>query len=338
MRPSLIANSIFIFLVVLSHLCVGQITKSNGFMTMNTIYDQTDRNVDFKLGQVVTFITADITDKISILNETTFGPGPGESEFVVSVERAIIKYELNNYLNFYIGKFHTPVSNWNIVYHHGLVLQPGAMLPLLFSRRIIDRHTTGVMVGGDFIGKYNFGYRFLVGNGIGSTAFADNDKNKSLSMNVHAYPIENFQVTLSAYFDQISEGVNAPNMSPLAASVRQSLYSLSIDFNPPERHLELFSEFYVVKNESESDDAGWSTSGFVHTGYSFGKWTPYYRYDFISIQDQDPYFLPGNATMHTVGLRVSFNYLANIKLEYQRTNNESDQITDVMMLQFGIGF
>ena len=217
-------------------------------MDVNIEYDNLTNKVDFRLGNLSTYILSDITDNISFLNENTIRmQSDGSFKFVV--ERVYIKFTVENYLGISIGKFHTPVSYWNIVYHHGRVLQPTTTPPFIIQDGIITRHTTGLMINGDFIGKKNFAYRLLIGNGIGSSSIFDNDSTKSITMNVQFNPMEDITFFVAAYFDRISSNVPNLNGVLLTENIDQKLFSTGLIYNPKRSKIMLLSEFYIIKNK-----------------------------------------------------------------------------------------
>lgn len=101
--------------------------------------------VSFGLGGQDLFITSVITERLSFLGETVFKYSPeSETEFNISVERIILKYNHAGNHSVLIGKHHTPINYWNDTYHHGRVFFPTIDRPLLFAQGIIPLHTTGV--------------------------------------------------------------------------------------------------------------------------------------------------------------------------------------------------
>lgn len=313
----------------------AQETEWKGFMDFNTLYS--DDALSFNMGQLDIYVTSDITDNISFLNENTFSVTE-DGNFVVAVERAIAKYEVDHYFNFLIGKHHIPVSYWNDTYHHGRVLQPSAGRPLVFTKRLFPMHITGVMIMGDYIGERNFGYNVMIANGRGSTPLKDNDKNKAIGFTTSFNPIDDFKLTGGIFVDKISAGVANLQDTVLSEDVSQRLFSLTATYLPTGKKFEFLSEFFMVNNDSKSVTRAMSAAGYVHLGYSLGKMTPYYRYDYIEIDNNDPFFDVDDIIAHTLGLRYSFNFLANIKLEYQVSNYEIRKTENLVLLQFGIGF
>jgi hypothetical protein len=81
----------------------------------------------FSLGQLDLFITSDISDKYKVLNEIVFEGGPDniygtnigpENSFGADVERYLLQYSHNQYLNLLGGRGHTAIGYYNNAYHH----------------------------------------------------------------------------------------------------------------------------------------------------------------------------------------------------------------------------
>jgi hypothetical protein len=51
------------------------------------------------------------------------------NDFVVDVERLIIRYDFADFFKVSAGRYHTPHSFWNTEYHHGLWLQTTTARP-----------------------------------------------------------------------------------------------------------------------------------------------------------------------------------------------------------------
>src|SRR4029079_917110 len=125
-------------------------------------------------------------DRLSFLGESVFKYTPSSpTEFSVSIERVVIKYNFYGNNNLLIGKHHTPLNYWNDTYHHGRLFFPTINRPLLFAAEIIPLHTTGISLQGQNLGSLKFGYDLMVGNGLGSSNVTDNDKHKSVTAAVH---------------------------------------------------------------------------------------------------------------------------------------------------------
>ncbi|MEM8486382.1 MAG: hypothetical protein AAF564_12595 [Bacteroidota bacterium] len=318
----------------------AQETHIHGFTDFSFVAsNKEDSKSAFQLGEYVLYVVSDLSDRISFLGETTFEYHDG---FEVDVERVAFRYHLNNYLNFEIGKHHTPLGYWNTSYHHGTVLQPtvGRPIMLSFENRggIMPIHTVGVSVWGNLpSGIY---YEFMLGNGIGSTARSDNDESKSLAIAFHKDLNAVLRVGITGYFDRIAAGLpsfrrNDAGRIPLAASVRQQSVGGNARFKKDA--LELLGEVMLVSNRSDLGD-GATLGHYIYGGYQLGKVTPYVRFDQLIFEDSEPYFLAEDANQFLMGLRFDLNFLAVIRLEYQTIGAENADTIGRFVFQVALGF
>ena len=156
---------LLIFLFFSSPL-LAQNTQIRGFVDALASYEK--GKVSFGFGEQDLFITSEFSDRLSFLGESVFKYTPSSpTEFSVSIERVVIKYNYQGNNNIIIGKIHTPLNYWNDTYHHGRVFFPTIDRPLLFAADIIPLHTTGISFQGHDFGKIKFGYDVVIGNGLG---------------------------------------------------------------------------------------------------------------------------------------------------------------------------
>ena len=189
---------------LLSTRAFSQNTTIKGFADVLASYD---KKTSFGFDEQDLFITSQLNDRFSFLGESVFKyDKSAASNFTVSIERIIVKYNYYGNHNIILGKVHTPINYWNDTYHHGRVFYPTIGRPLLFSAEIIPLHTTGVNFQGHDLGNLKFGYDFMIGNGLGSSPVEDNDKYKSITAAVHLKPIEKMRIGASYYNDVVSKG------------------------------------------------------------------------------------------------------------------------------------
>ena len=164
-------NQLFITLIfTFISLCLWSQPKTviRGYAHAGVGYIQDEVNPTFFVGEQDLFITSSITDRISFLGETVFTYSTDSpTDFNVSIERLIIKYNYAGNHSVIIEKHHTPVSYWNDTYHHGRVFFPTVNRPLMFPTNFIELHTTGIGFQGFNLGNKKFGYQLIIGNGIG---------------------------------------------------------------------------------------------------------------------------------------------------------------------------
>ena len=320
---------------------VSQDTKILGFVDVLSNYK--NDKLSFAFGEQDLFITSELNDKISFLGETVFKfDASSGTDFSISVERVIIRYNLkgNHYL--LAGKHHTPINYWNDSYHHGRVFFPSVYRPLLFQDFMIPLHTTGVGIQGLNLTKLNIGYDVMVGNGIGSGDLEDNDGNKSVTVAAHMKPIEGLRIGASFYYDKVKNGTQnhhgtAHSAPTLIADMTQNIYSGSVTYF--KNKVELLAEGSFVMNDIQYEHMQHSSGMYAHAGYRVtSKIIPYVRYDNVNYDDHDMWFGATTREAFTGGIRYEFSYLAVLKGEYQYTVPEQGKDSNMATLQFSIGF
>lgn len=314
---------------------LAQNTKIRGFVEANTSLKNDQLNFGF--GEQDLFITSELSDKFSFLGETVFKYNPSSStEFSISIERVIIKYNFKGNHSLLIGKHHTAISYWNDTYHHGRVFFPTIDRPILFAAKIIPIHTTGLAVQGFNLGKLKFGYEIMIGNGIGSHEIKDDNKPKSITMAAHIKPFDNFQFGISFYNDVISAGAEGP-VSILNEEVKQQLFTTSISYFG--KKYEFLSEGTFASNKNTSVGRVNAFAGYIYAGLKVKeKWVPYVRFDNLSYQNDDFYFNNDDTNSYVAGLRYEINYLAVVKLEFEHEDRDIAGSINSLTFQIAVGF
>jgi|ERR1051326_2883294 hypothetical protein len=330
-----------IFFLHAQFLLAQQTTTFKGFTDLN--YSVTNKKNSFALGEYDQFVQSQLTDHISFLGEAIFVVE--EKDFELYVMRAIATYEVSNYFKVAIGRHHTPIGYWNTAYHHGVVIQPtiNRSDPFIFDHMggMMPTHTVGFLISGDYITKLNFGYDFMIGNGIGSTPVEDNNPQKSVTVNLHFEPVKNLKVIISGYHDFISAGTQRTHMDIGGVTPKDMTMQIlngSLMFMNPSQPFEMIAEYLNYTNKMDSVGTKTSNAFSIYSGYKIKKFTPYVRYDQITFQKGEAYFNKDDSQKFVVGIRYSFSYLAVLKLEYEKSKLEIEGNTDRVAFQFALGF
>ena len=327
------------FLFSILNICIavsfGQNTQIRGFVDALTSVEK--GKVSFGFGEQDLFITSELSDRLSFLGESVFKFTPATpTDFSVSIERIVIKYNLVGNHNIIVGKHHSPVNYWNDTYHHGRVFFPTIDRPLLFVANIIPLHTTGISLQGHDLGAIKFGYDLMVGNGLGSSEIVDNDKNKSLTLAIHVKPADRLRIGLSYYNDVISKGATIHDRI-IEFQVSQNLFTGSIAYFS--KKVEFLAESTYGMNHTDSIGTKSTSASYIYAGYRIKeKFVPYVRLDNLHYQAGEMYYHKDNMTAIVAGVRFQVNYLAVIKLEYQHQHAEIEGSADKVTAQFAIGF
>jgi len=326
---------LFLYCLYASKQGLAQNTQIRGFVDALTSYQ--NHKASFGFDEQDLFITSSLNDRISFLGESVFKFDPmSHTEFSVSIERLLIKYNIKGNNNIIVGKIHTPLNYWNDTYHLGRLFFPTAERPLLFDANIIPLHTTGIQLQGQNLGVLRFGYDFVVGNGLGAADVMDNDKNKSITAAVHIKPLENLRFGASYYRDVISKGAEVHD-KVIPWKVNQNLLSGSVAYFG--KKWELLAESTFGTNHTDTTGSKHTLASYVYTGYrATDTLVPYLRFDQLDFQPGEIYYNKNNLTSIIAGVRYEINYLAVIKLEYQNKKTELAGTSNSVTAQFAIGF
>ena len=318
---------------------LAQDTQIRGFVDVT--YRTGSKNTPapaFGLGQYDLFITSKLTPEFRFVGESVFEYGDGG--FGVDVERIIISYAPRGWFKAGAGKHHTPIGFWNNAYHHGAVMQPTIERPLMFKFEdeggVLPIHTVGLLLSGNDISPAHLTYEFLVGNGIGSTPIADNDRSKSYTVALRSQVTSALEVGVSGYSDRA--GIGTVNLAgdTLGVNMTQRMLGGFVAFLGPKN--ELIAEYQRVMNTSEGAKVHDTDAMFIYAGHRFGQFVPYARYDMLGYQAGDPYFVANDTRMALVGARYDFGPLTTVKLEGRRRDAQDIGVTRELVAQVAIGF
>ncbi|MBC6608818.1 hypothetical protein H8B13_18480 [Hymenobacter sp. BT188] len=328
-----------------AHPLAAQRTQIRGFVDTYASYQQ--GKVSFGLGEQDLFITSEITPRLSFLGETVFKFSlASPTDFAISIERIILKYNYAGNHSLLIGKHHTPVNYWNDTYHHGRVFFPTIERPLLFAQGIVPLHTTGVSLQGQNLGLFRFGYDVMVGNGLGSGELFDNNRFKSLTVAVHVKPRDGWRIGASLYHDVISPGSLLHNHSGGVSTralekINQNILTASFAYTDSlfTKKYELLAESSMALNKSDSLGQQNTIASYAYAGLRLtDKIIPYIRVDDIHYRQAEVYFTDRNVRSFVGGVRYELNYLAVVKVEYQRTKSYRAAAVDKVSVQLAVGF
>lgn len=312
-----------------------QNTHIRGFMEVDASY--MDKKMSFGFGEQDLFITSQLTDRFSFLGEAVFKYEPtSPTEFGVSIERVIVKYNYFGNNNMLMGKQHTPINFWNDTYHHGRVFFPTIERPLLFPANFIPLHTTGFAMEGHDLGNIRFGYNVLIGNGLGSSDVANNDTRLSVTAAVHIKPIENLKLGVSYYNDAISQGAEV-NEKIIPVAVNQQMFTGSISYFG--RKFELLAEGSCALDKTDSTGVQQNWASYIYAGIRVTtKWVPYIRLDDLQYGSGELYYTKNNTTSFIIGMRYYVDPLLVLKLEYQHLDQQLQGKNEAVTFQIAVGF
>lgn len=305
-------------------------TQFNGFGHMDFGYKPGDStNAYFSLGEHDFFVSSKLRSNISFLGEYVIRYNENSStKFLPSIERSLVKINYKGNHSIIAGKIHTPLNYWNDVYHHGRLFFPTIERPIVFSY-LIPLHTLGVQLQGQNLGSHNWGYDFVLGNGISSSDFFKTGTNMSLSAAFHFKPSPYTRIGASLHTDFLSNnraGVHTGhNTNP--THYTGPLYKGAVNFQLACLSVAHFGNKFELLSESSYNHTRTDTLGSAHNFASFlyagyvikDKHVPYIIADYLNVDKKDLYTYELELLKFCLGYRYEFNHLINLKtqVEYQ---------------------
>ena len=305
----------------------------------------------YSLGEHDFFVQSKLTSRFSFLSETVVGPvnsmGHGNADYKVSIERARLKYEYREWLSFIVGKMHSPVNYWNDVYHHGRLFFPTIDRPQSFGTSI-PIHSLGLRLQGQNIGRLNFGYDLVIGNGMSSNDVQDNSLQKSVTAAVHIKPEKRTRISFSVYKDRINDnmvGTHAGHSGPFHYNMGE------LGWRPVNLSFELYCfSFYRKKGNweillettlnrtslhKENDPAltvgleelgkSSNTTAYLYTGRKLGNRNQIYTLlDLTDYEDRDLHIKSNQLSKFGLGWQHEFSPFLKSQIQLERYTGDQN--------------
>lgn len=297
------------------------------------------RNGDFAFGTLDLYLAQSLDD-IEVLVELIVEKGD-----VLDLERLHIGYTFNDALRVKAGRFHTPLGLWNTSYHHGVQLQPTILRPEFLNFEddggIIPAHMIGVFISGRVrpsLGAIEYGV--LLGNGPRITEYEgggvnnlvpnnteDNNIGKAIAFHASIAPeaMDGLKVGISGHVANVKTDGQAVDANEDGAvdnpvDVDQTILSIAAQYTRWD--IDLSGEYLTIKDDDNS--GGTTDTNNAYYGlvtYSINeKYVPYFMYEDMSADMDDPYFISlgtENLTKYTAGIRYNINYRSSLKGEFR---------------------
>lgn len=304
-------------------------------------YETTERDVPdgFSLGQLVAHLNVALDPRLSVFAEGTLTPAA--TSFNPSIERVIVRYDVNDLLKLSVGRYHTPISYWNTAFHHGSWLQPSIArpAPVAFSTPLIPIHFLGLLAEGAVpAGPVTVLYDAGVGNGrqaVISKPGDAGDDNQSRAvlggLRVRSLRLHGVEVGAHAYSDRVP--------SP-SGDVDERILSAHFVLEWP---LQVISEFMRIHDDPRTGASGAfdTDAWYVHVGYrlppSMKSLAPYVRWERIEPAAGDPLFggVAVDYEAWIAGLRWDFSRFAALTGEFR---DEDLPVDDGQSLLLNVAF
>jgi len=317
--------------------------------------NQQGDTTSFSLGQLDLFVTSDVSDKFKFLSEIVFEGGPSNiygningqaNSFSVDIERYLLQYSHNDYLNISAGRGHTAIGYYNTAYHHSSWLQTTTGRPFLFDFEdhggILPIHLVGVSASGEVpSGSLGLHYVAEVGNGRASRSplneepvqnEMDDQNHKAYNLALFARPdaIHGLQTGFSFYRDLLAPG-NFPRVSETI------LAGHAVLIRP---HFEWLNEAVLDRHVFKGTSTSFNTPAFYsQVSKQFGAYRPYLRYQYVNVANREPIF-PDVALRHgpSAGLRFDASESVALKFQYDYTFLRDQDGISQLALQLGFTF
>jgi hypothetical protein len=283
----------------------------------------------FTEGQFVLHLTSALSSRIAFVGELTVSArrdavvDPRAPGFNVEVERSILKYTHSDRVKLSVGRYHTPVSYWNVAFHHGQWLQTTAGRPdiVRFGGQFVPIHFLGVLAEGSLPGRgVNLGYSAGLGNGRSTVLSRPGDAvdvNESRAFVVSAFLRPDWLYGL-----QVGGTWYADLITLARTRHRERIWSAHLVWT--KETPELIAEYIRVRHRSVAtgslaDHEGYYAQVAYRLSALRSRVKPYYRFENLAIDEADPVFIELlDQTSHIAGVRVDAAELVALKIEYRR--------------------
>ncbi len=301
---------------------------------------------NFAVGDLDLFVTSALTQKATVLSEIVFTEVDSQ-KFETDIERLLLKYDLNDYLKMSFGRFHTPTSYYNSVFHHGRWLQTAVDRPLAVefadNGGLLPTQAIGALVTGKIpSGKLGLNYVVEYGSAdtirpqinVPGTPEVDENNGNNTAVGLFAKPdwLPGLDIGGSFYHDRLS-----PDSRPI--HIGQSIGSVHVVYNTP--RFEFLNEAFVIQHKIEGSGQTFNTPAFYSLiSQRFGrKWRPYFRYQYANASAQSPLFSDvGLRHGPSTGVRFDFNDYVAFKIQYDRILRRQLATINDLALQLAFRF
>jgi len=280
---------------------------------------------EFALGQVDLFITSQLSERLSALSEVVF-TAKSDGSNGPNIERAIVKYNLSDGLNFQAGRFHTTLGHWNEAYHHGEWFHTTIGRPQIVNFNggggLLPIHLIGlVLKGRQGTDGMLLDYTLEAGNGRGPTrgfdqVASDVDDAKAINVAVGVQPtaLDGLRLGGGVYVDEIPPNTKAA-AGPLHGNIDETILNAFATYYAGP--WEVLAEYFRFDHEGGSSDPDTDSNGFyVQVGYEVGDWTPYVRLEGIGVDDASTFFEnQSDLDRYLIGARWDFSTWSALKFQ-----------------------
>ena len=294
--------------------------------------------------------------RLSFLAETMFEVGDNNA-FGIDMERIEVAYLFSDYLRLRAGRFHTAIGYYNDAYHHGRYFQTTVDRPEMVRFEdeggLIPAHSVGLHADGRFpLGdKGSLRYDVDLANGRGHlpdevTNLADANGAKAYNLRLRIEPafLDGLILGGNIYFDKIPYADTTLMMVPPSLPIDELVLGAHAVYL--EHNVHFIAEYLHISHKiSSTGYSGVTQAGFVEVGYAVGRWTPYGRFQRVSVPATlDPFYAQnvlvqrGSLYSSVVGIRFGMSDYLAFKLEGGYISLDSGSTTTTGAAQCAFAF
>lgn len=331
-----------------------------------------DEHDEFFLGSLDLFLASQLSERFSFLSEILLEFEPHETE--IDAERLLLRYEHADWLRVSAGRGHTAIGYWNKHFHHGAWLWTTATRPLIFEFEDDDGPLPLHFVGIEFSGVRDtelglLEYNSVVANGrpdhsrrVATVGDLNDGKMIAGALGFTPRLFPGLSVGANVLYDEIPKDSHANPAPEWDRPIHELIAGGYVVFAGNALTVSVEGQYIHHGTPAKDYDSfgGYAQISYRLGGNSYSSWldatTPYYRFDWLSIADEDPFYQeweypkegdpPPSPTgtpavvdtrRHTVGIRYDWAAFVALKLEYRRLDSDVEN-SNTLALQAALAF
>lgn len=300
----------------------------------------------FLLGEFDLFLTSQLAENLSVLNETVIGAG-SDNEWGLDIERLELQWRPKDWFNVDVGRFHTALGYYNTAFHHGTWFQTAVARPSFLeyedSGGLLPVHTVGLSINGNIpSGKWNLAYFIEVGNGRAYTTHGNPVQN---IIDGNGFKAVNFSLLAKPDWfpgGQFGAGIYHDIVTPDGLARTDELI--------PNAHIvyhnsawELMLEGFLIRHKPLNESAHYSPMAYAQISRKFGLFTPYGRFTYVNASTQDMIYtsILNQGGLHcgpSLGLRYDVSSFVALKAQYDYMIDTNQKDGSALTLQAAFTF
>jgi hypothetical protein len=316
-------------------------------------------NSGFFQGQLVGHVTSALSARFALFSEVTLttsddtayahsaAPSTGAYHVTADVHRMVLKYTHSDVLKLSIGRFHTPISYWNVTFHHGPWLQTTVARPQMldFASPFLPLHFTGAFAEGALpTGRAGLGYVVGIGNGRGggpgrpdAPGDANNDRAWVARLTAKPEWLRGLEIGAATSHDEASLVYGEARVD-----YGERIWNASVALT--NERPEILAEYIALRHRrAEGPTSYTSQAWYVQAAWRFrgldGRVKPYARWEELRPQAADPLMAAVTKTRTLLGgVRVDVSDYVALKAEYQHLRRDGPAFHNGLFTQACVTF